>query len=428
MQSSRVLAFKALASKIHPQLPLNPRESQQLLNMLTSSFRQQLEKEHPYSASGDTKPTEHQSPMKRAKESPDARSAPSSQVSVGNVLESILSNPLLSTPHRRLSPNQTSARTESEDVRLQQIINEPVEWFEDQIARGVPSVEAAHTYLTIVTKISDSPEKAQYKHRAAVALSSYLWATGSEDSLDFVSNNQFTRDTVHLLVNHGFEKKIWSWVHGLERLRCGNNLKDITNKQMLLLVFLARARVAMSNTAENALGVLFHAMGRTILNSDGAVREALIAKLWLHLRKQIINGTLELEDPAVFDKFLQAAPSHLVKDMDLCRSQLMLRHPEVPDAEPAISYIRKWSKDGPLSSSIVKNTAYLKLLLDTAQVLLSQEKYHDAAWVMSIAQEYFPAELDAGEGSLPKSSSSQRESSSRTESMNLELLNGLSVG
>ncbi|KAF2236819.1 hypothetical protein EV356DRAFT_574732 [Viridothelium virens] len=427
MQSSRVLAFKALASKIHPQLPLNPRESQQLLNMLTSSFRQHLEKEHPHGASGDTKPTEYRPPMDCAQESPDARSGPSPQVSVGNVLESILSNPLLSTSRGRLSLNRTTASTESADVRLRRIINEPVEWFEDQNVQGTPSMEVARTYLTMVSKISDSPEKAQYKHRAAVALSGYLWATGSEDSLEFVCNDQFTSDTVHLLVSHGFEKKIWLWVHRLETLRCGDDLMDLTNKQMLLLVFLARARVAISNTAESALDILFHAMGRTTLNPDAAVRKALVAKLWKHLSKQMIKGTLEPKDPAVFDRFIQVA-SHLDNDLDLYRAQLMLRHPEIPDAEPAISYIRKRLKLGSHSTSFVKNATHMKLLLDTAQVLLSQAKYHDVAWVMSIAREYFSTELDPGAGPMPKSFTSQRESSPTTESMNLELLNGLSLG
>ena len=40
-------AFGSLASKIHPQLPLTPRESQQLLNLLTTSFRSHLDREHP---------------------------------------------------------------------------------------------------------------------------------------------------------------------------------------------------------------------------------------------------------------------------------------------------------------------------------------------------------------------------------------------
>ena len=48
MQSAtgkRVLS--TLASKIHPQLPLSPRESQQLLSLLTQSFRAHLDREHP---------------------------------------------------------------------------------------------------------------------------------------------------------------------------------------------------------------------------------------------------------------------------------------------------------------------------------------------------------------------------------------------
>ena len=40
-------ALSTLANKLHPQLPLTPRESQQLLSLLTASFRRHLDREHP---------------------------------------------------------------------------------------------------------------------------------------------------------------------------------------------------------------------------------------------------------------------------------------------------------------------------------------------------------------------------------------------
>ena len=38
MSAASRRAFSYLASKIHPQLPLSPRESQQLLNLLTTTL------------------------------------------------------------------------------------------------------------------------------------------------------------------------------------------------------------------------------------------------------------------------------------------------------------------------------------------------------------------------------------------------------
>lgn len=47
MRVTNPLLLKSLISKIHPQLPLNARESDQLLNILKTSFRKHLDVVHP---------------------------------------------------------------------------------------------------------------------------------------------------------------------------------------------------------------------------------------------------------------------------------------------------------------------------------------------------------------------------------------------
>ncbi|KAF2396234.1 hypothetical protein EJ06DRAFT_484100, partial [Trichodelitschia bisporula] len=91
MQSSKSSALRALTSKIHLQLPLDPRESQKLLGVLTSSFQQQLDRHHPIGAPLE----DHVKASRRT-----SRSAPpplhvSSQASALNHFNSLLSNPLL---------------------------------------------------------------------------------------------------------------------------------------------------------------------------------------------------------------------------------------------------------------------------------------------------------------------------------------------
>ena len=428
MQSSRVLALQALTSKIHPQLPLNPRESQQLLNLLTTSFRRQLEKQHPQNPSEDA--TVHGSPQPTVQINKVSKvhAVPSSQASVRNVLQSILSNPLVSGPRQRSpSPGRTPSSSERNGIELRRALDKPVEWFEDRIAQGTSSMDVARVFMASVSKLSEAPENAQYRHRAAKVLREWLWATGCEDSLDFVRNDNFTKNVVHLLVANGLEKRVWEWTEDLDIRRLGKSSSEIENKQALLLVFIANTRMALSNTTESALTVLFDALERKTSSSTEflitSARGSPIARLYHYLRKQIINGAVQLKDVGLFERFLRVTP-YLANDPSFWYAQLMLMHPSVPDTAPALSLIRMRYK----TSAPAKTSANVKFLLNTAQVLLSQENYSDATWVMSFTHQQFSEQLDLSIEPTHSDPATQSSSPSKAEIANLELLNGLSPG
>ena len=91
MQSAaRKRALSTLAAKIHPQLPLSPRESQQLLNLLTTSFRAHLDRAHPQP---ETPQDSHAGNRSGRRNSSPARVA-SSYVLATRHMDSILTNPL----------------------------------------------------------------------------------------------------------------------------------------------------------------------------------------------------------------------------------------------------------------------------------------------------------------------------------------------
>ena len=133
-------SFKPLSRfKIHHPLPLNARESQQLLNLLTASFRQQLDREHgqlPFQKEL-TVPKVIVGSSKRHKQSSESLSLKNGGTNdVDNHINSLLSNPLLSVPNRPLVNNSETLR-------------DPLDVFDDACAKGLMNVELAENCLRV---------------------------------------------------------------------------------------------------------------------------------------------------------------------------------------------------------------------------------------------------------------------------------------
>ena len=119
-------ALGTLAKKLHPQLPLTPRESQQLLNLLTSSFRSHLDAAHPV----HTTEKSHQSVVRKTVDSGDKDHVPfharSSSALASQHIDAVLSNPLFAVkPTRRGAASAAS-----------ELLQDPVAWFVNEIAAG----------------------------------------------------------------------------------------------------------------------------------------------------------------------------------------------------------------------------------------------------------------------------------------------------
>ena len=91
--SAVVQGFKDLASRLHGQLPLTPRESQRLLTALTGSFRKHLDEVHPLRASENGRPTTSGTLSKKPSDGHDLHS--SAFLLADKHMASVLTNPLL---------------------------------------------------------------------------------------------------------------------------------------------------------------------------------------------------------------------------------------------------------------------------------------------------------------------------------------------
>ncbi|KAI9709767.1 MAG: hypothetical protein M1820_003170 [Bogoriella megaspora] len=428
MNSSRGLAFKALSSKIHPQLPLSPRESQQLLSILTTSFRQNLEREHPSGSSSTSESILHEKLRGRAPASVKSTVAPSSHDSAHNVLQAMLSSPHFVKPRQRsLSPGRREIPGSDRAHAY------PVEWFQDQVARGTASMDSVETCLQNLSPALFLHKQSDYHSHAAEVMENWIWASGLTEGLQFVAAIGTTRNLVYLLVKYGHEDTLWRWMNHAVAAR--HNTIDIqpttvATRLESLLTFLANARSQILKSVEAPFLTLFEALRKwpseqARLQPESKSKRPMTNGLGTFLKKQLISRRIVLDDPVMFENFLASASQWSSSKLHaLTRAQLMLVHPKDPDATEAFYLIQAYQTRNRLKHA---TASWIKLHLDTARLLLGQERFKDASLTLNLARERFPEELGLETKVVRTTTEASSPSNSDAEAANLRILDGLSL-
>ena len=205
-----VQGLKSLAAKLHPQLPLSPKESQRLLTALTSSFRRQLEDAHPRKV----KEAEDR-PLQAAGGALKHALHTSSVALADRHLASVLTNPLLSKDHRVAKPSldYETAKQELE----QDPDKDPVAVLEEYHAKGAATLLIAELCLRIFRArlVPLTPEDRQAtmtKYQAGVRTLRWLWDSQLHDSNEFVDKPGLMKPLAEMMVEEKNEHFLWSWL------------------------------------------------------------------------------------------------------------------------------------------------------------------------------------------------------------------------
>ena len=209
MKGSAVFqGFKDFVSKLHPQLPLTPKESSRLLTALTSSFRRQLDEAHPRVAADTAK-----SPLLGAKKG--AHSLHSSATLADKHIASVLTSPLLSREHKVSKADRDYA-----NIKLQLQNDEgkdPVALLEEAHEKGVATIEIAALCLGHYKASLDRlPQVAALKQIREVEPGRrtlrWLWESGMYTQEAFVEKHEFAESMTYFLLIEGHEPILWEWL------------------------------------------------------------------------------------------------------------------------------------------------------------------------------------------------------------------------
>ena len=416
--SKRVLS--TLASKLHPQLPLSPRESQQLLTLLTTSFRAHLDREHPVPQNRHAqKPTGN-----NGQRSPSTTRAPSSYASATRHIDSILTNPLFAVkPRRRAS-----------DPAAVDVLRDPVGWFIDQIATGAATLPKAATCLDLLEIAPETSSRLYNGKSRAFVLAEWLRSSGLDKSREFVElqssnkkqgfSNKALERLVTLLFAEGEAAAPWRWFIRSQEQRTKETTLDAkqvaTFRQHLLwkMVF-TQANLGL----DEGLAVFMQAF--RMAEVDGLDSSYTVLRpAGAHLVNRIIATPDQSIEPQLYQSFLVSSRRWLGNWSQAVESMLWLHHPTQKTVSPALDYIRDSSGAiAHVQGTQSRRHFLVQLCLGTARELMEKERYTEAQVAMQFTKDHF-ADLVLSKPPTPAPQPTSQDKQ-RKERENLELLDQL---
>jgi len=427
--SKRMLS--TLASKLHPQLPLSPRESQQLLSLLTSSFRAHLDREHPLGApeSSHKRPIPRPSLSNGQRGSSPSGATASSYASATQHIDSILNNPLFAVKPRRRG---------SESAVLD-VLRDPLTWFVNEIAAGSANLSKAAMCLDVLEKTpNQDPSRLKDRRSLAITLADWLKTSGLDTSKQFIDmciisksghGSRFLDRLLALLLAEGETTAPWRWFIRSNEQRVKETGLDTARVATFRQQLLAKM-VSIEASADLTRGLaVFMQAFRIVENAGHESAYSLLRPAGGHLVNHI---TLSIDqapqpDAELYQSFLSSSPRWLGGWSRAVEAMLWLHHPSSHSTAPGLSFIE--DPAGAIAyvkSSRSRRNFLVQLCLGVARQLLEQEKFAEAQAVMAFTKEHFADVV------LPKPAvmeqmqqQAQQPWKVRTERKNLELLDSL---
>lgn len=378
---------------LHPPLPLNPRESKQLLNLLSTSFRQALDREHLIQDDYEATKIATQTSTKH-NDTPRGRRPSTTDAGLNRPtdrhMHSILTNPLF---------NWSSA-----PQKAKKFAKDPMEVFDMAVAKGMMTTSSALGCLEakkrqIIKSAHPSVREGLRASGAGRKVLRWLVSSGTANDNDFLLNGKFAYLLMEYLVAEDLQEVAWTWMRrGFEKYSHTSHLSPLERK-------------AVKKVLLNPLMALIHAEAQSPANLDAAYQclsravgyfEELPAHQVMHLLHPPLRFLLSRtitpvfhQPPAsesAFDSFVALVPRLSSRHIGYHLAYLSLLHPTRPSADLALSFVK--SLDCSYNRSFSpSHGSTIQISLDAAKFLLEQERLEDAMWIMQYLRTTYPDRL-----------------------------------
>lgn len=414
-------ALSTLAKKLHPQLPLTPRESQQLLSLLTTSFRTHLDREHPVEA---------QTPNARKAVSNEDREAlhtTSSAALASQHIDAVLSNPLFAVkPSRRGS-----------EAAVSDILKNPMGWFTNEVATGNATLSKASLCLEMLDRrtAEQTPKLHEGKTPGAI-IGNWLRSSGLDASNEFIelcigkpqskrSSNIFMSRLVSILVADGKKPLLWKWFTRPSNSGLSSSRMLVFRKQLL------KHMVHTETSQDLYRGIVLFRRACEITGEQGGRFYEQLRPAGQYLVQAIMSKPTNTVSRDLYNSFRQSSSLWInSKWAQAVDAMLCLHHPTSASAVPGLQFIQDPAGAATYANAIASQRRFIvQLSLGVARQLLEEESYRDAQAIMAFAKQYFPdlvlSNLPAEQRAVVQHQSSKVDNARKAEARNLELLDSL---
>ncbi|KAL4916299.1 hypothetical protein BDW62DRAFT_107233 [Aspergillus aurantiobrunneus] len=407
MKLSAVANFNPF-SKLHPPLPRTPRQSEQLLDALTSSFRRELDREHPPTASSSNQSPRVNNALAGGRPTKD--DPYSSSHAADKHFRTILDNPLF-----RLAPSGHSVRSEhSPNTKSVRLSKEPMVVFDELVASGSATVGAVadclrwqvllasrHTGDRFLKELKDS--------RAGSRTASWWLTLDSTARISFFRNQKaLIPQLCKFMVVEGLHDTVFVWLRALRDCMSDDQMDQ---RQMTKLEAYTSAKhlVGLFLKAEIDYGGGMGASLRLYLDACRMLMSVSDEESKLLLRRKVIvpsagyllsfimkNGHKNTKDTIPVDVY----ESYMTMVSTLAQGTLSavvipIYHPTYPDAKPFAQFVRDTKPTDIASWPETRRDRIIRAGLDSLRILADTGKSKDSLYVARFLQEILGEEREA---------------------------------
>lgn len=358
MHPSSPLLFRRLASRIHPQFPLSQRESQQLLQLLTTSFRNHLDKNHPISAVEDEgiPKSDNQEPSGSTADGNPVRY--SSHQLADRHMSALLSHPLFST-------KPISSRPPGERPRLHQYSHDPLTWLHGRFTNGSVTIETISGSLKVMFDLNN-PAAYILKHSAGSKILEWSRASSRMNCALLCGNPYLRWHLCDALLLENRPDLIWDWASH-------STMTDIAKCRLFRTYGNLVTHKAQYRTINPSMEIALKALSKGFTPSD-------VSHLASRIVEQILfkQGQIEIS-PDFLDRLSQKLPAW--SDGHHFQGAVVdLFHPNKSSTRRAIGFFEHHVSHPKIYQDALfqKKRQAVALLLSLAR-RLSEEKNYDIA-------------------------------------------------
>ena len=350
---------------------MSPRDSQRLLALINTSFKQELDRHHPTTVADHT--SDH--------------------------LYSILSNPLFEAKTTDVTASSSTRHGKGGNhLGIGQIlVKRPVDLLKEHIVAGTATLQSA--ILCLQAEYNSCCMSSAAVHVEALRTSrigsiviQWLWSSGADECGAFLGNPDFIRLIVPFLVAEKRHDRVWTWFDHLRldwtRTSLLSQAASKHRDYSMLLLQLVRSEIIVGDGLDAAIA-LFIRSANECGGKDRKPTHKLAAWYLTNALKGIPRATA-IQDSTI-RSFMEASGT-LSKPKTLLSGCHWVHLAKIPDPDIALKYFVTVSCDRLRPK---KRRHVVPMGLKTIEVLLESGRQAEACWLMDHIRKNFSWEVGA---------------------------------
>lgn len=400
MKPSRALSINPWTN-LHPPLPRTPRQSQQLLNALTSSFRRELDREHPPVQSASEQSSSGKNALSGNR--PTEERPHSSSHATDKHLRMILDNPLF-----RLTPSH-AARSVSHgqppNIDKARSQKEPMVVFDELVASGSATVGTVADCLSwqVLLASRHTGERFRTELRDSQAGSrtvSWWFSLNWRERTIFFNNGRVLPPLCKFMVAEGLHESIFVWLGLLKDRAVHGESNQMAGPLKYLLGTFVKAEYECGGGLSSAIRYYLDAC-RMLISTDNEeskrVLKGALAQSGGFLFSLIVTNPRENTKTAIPAELYEnyaTVLSAIIPGTGIVGASMPIYHPTRPDAKPFVQFLRSITPEQFESWSEKRRERFMRTGFKALHVLIDAGDLKDCEYLARFLQRHVEEERE----------------------------------